>query len=61
MARHELDDLAGVGELALELGVSRQAISNWAKRHESFPKPLRIFQMGPIYSRKAVHSWIRVH
>lgn len=57
MAKHDLNDIVGVSELAAEHKVSPQAISNWVKRYDDFPKPLKVLAMGPLYSRKAVRAW----
>lgn len=50
-------DLAGVSEIAEELGVRANVVSNWIKRHPDFPRPLVTLKMGPIFSLKAVKAW----
>lgn len=53
----DLDDLAGVGDLAVEYRVVRATVVNWAARHADFPAPLVVTSSGPIYSRIQVHRW----
>jgi len=53
-----LDDLTGVAELAVEHGVGKSTISNWAARYPGdFPAPLATFAMGKLYSRSDVREW----
>lgn len=53
----DLDDLAGVGDLAREWGVSSAAATNWRYRHDDFPSPLRVLSTGPVFSRTQVRRW----
>jgi len=55
----DLDDLAGVGELAAFFGVSRATPVNWAARYDDFPEPLKVMAAGPLYSRVQVVAWTR--
>lgn len=52
-------DLAGVAELALDAGVSKQVVHNWAKRDDSFPEPLRGLAATPVYSLLAFRAYRR--
>jgi len=53
----DLDDLAGAGDLARLLGVSRATFCNWQKRYPDFPKPLVRLAAGPVFSREQVLKW----
>lgn len=52
-------DMAGVAELAEDLGVSRQSICNWAagRGGTGFPAPLFKLRATPVWSRDAVRDW----
>lgn len=56
---HDLNDLAGVAEVAQALGVSRQAVSNWAagRARKAFPPALRHLHATPLYSLKQIRDW----
>jgi transcriptional regulator with XRE-family HTH domain len=45
MAMWEVDDIVGIAEIAEDLGVTRQAVSNWAagrsRPSRPFPAPLK--------------------
>jgi chromosome partitioning protein len=51
------DDLLGVAEVAVLLGVTRQTVSNWRARQEGFPSPTAELRSGPIWTRSAIVSW----
>jgi hypothetical protein len=53
-----VNDLAGVAELA-ELGVTRQAISNYlaGRSRTGFPAPLIRLRATPVWSRTEVRDW----
>ena len=51
--------IGGISEIAKELDVSPQAVSNWAKRYAGFPKPLAQLHMGTIYDVDQVLRWHR--
>lgn len=57
MRRWDLDDLAGVGDLAREWGVSVSGATTWTRRYSDFPAPLVNLSAGPVYSRRQVRSW----
>lgn len=46
----DLDDLAAMGDLARERGISSSAATNW-RRYPDFPQPLTTLSTGPVYSR----------
>src|SRR5207244_2927918 len=37
---------------------SKQAVSNWRLRYDSFPKPIQELQSGPVWDRETVERWI---
>jgi predicted DNA-binding transcriptional regulator AlpA len=57
--RVRVSQLAGVDELAAELGVSRDAIHKWRKRHSDFPEPVATLSMGMLWSRPDVIAWAK--
>lgn len=53
-----IDDLGGIAEIANELKVSPACVSNWRTRHpRTFPEPVRIFKMGPVFYISEVQRW----
>lgn len=52
-------DLAGVAELAIDAGVSKQVVHNWAKRDETFPGVVRQLAATPVYSLLAFRAYRR--
>lgn len=59
MRLHELNDLAGVAEIAEELGVPPSRLKRWIERRESTncPLPLALLKAGHIYSRREWRAW----
>lgn len=53
------EDLIGINEIAEMAGVSRQAVVNWRKRSENFPRPIAELASGPVFHRSQVRSWLR--
>jgi chromosome partitioning protein len=53
--------LVGVAEIANLANVSKQAVSNWQQRYDSFPKPLQRLQTGPVWDKEVVARWIKNH
>lgn len=53
----DLEDLAGLGDLAAIHGVSKATASNWLARFDDFPRPLVTLSTGPVYSRRQVAAW----
>lgn len=53
-------DLVGMAEIAemVEGGISTQAILNWRNRYPSFPKPIVVLRMGPIFYRPDIQKWL---
>lgn len=54
-------ELAGVAEIAQELGVARTTVSMWRARAATtgFPEPLEVLSAGPVYDMGAVRAWHR--
>jgi eukaryotic-like serine/threonine-protein kinase len=57
--RVRVSQLAGVDELAAELGVTRDAIHKWRKRHDDFPQPVATLTMGNLWQRDDVLKWAK--
>jgi len=64
MVMWETDDIGGLAEIADELGVSRQAVSNWAagrsRTARDFPQPIKRLRATPLYSLTAIKQWHKV-
>lgn len=50
--------LAGIARLA---GVGRAAVSNWRRRHDSFPTPVGGTDASPQFSLADVEQWLHAH
>src|ERR1700758_240014 len=55
----ESDNLVGISEIAEMAGVSKQAVTNWRMRYETFPRPVQTLQSGPVWVREHVESWVK--
>jgi len=53
------DILLGITEIADLAGVTKQAVSNWRKRYDHFPRPLQNLQSGPVWEREKIESWVK--
>jgi predicted DNA-binding transcriptional regulator AlpA len=55
----DAEDLGGLAEVAETLGVSRQAVSNWAagRARPSFPAPIKRLKATPVWSLQEVVAW----
>ena len=53
------EDVVGISEIADMAGVTRQAVTNWRKRFDDFPKPAQTLQSGPVWSREAAELWLK--
>lgn len=51
------DDLVGVSDIAERLGVTPAAVSNWHKRHDTFPQPAMIIGKRPAWIWADVVRW----
>lgn len=51
----DLIDASGIAQLA---GTSLGVIHQWRRRHASFPAPLAVLAIGPVFSRQAVEAWL---
>ncbi|WP_328718926.1 N-6 DNA methylase [Streptomyces sp. NBC_00247] len=48
-----------LAEIARMVGVGRAAVSNWRRRHESFPAPLEGNDVSPQFDWAEVEAWLR--
>jgi hypothetical protein len=55
----DVEDLAGVQELAAELDVTVGAIHQWKRRHADFPAPIADLFAGLVYSKADVIEWAK--
>lgn len=51
--------IIGIAEIANLAEISQPAVCNWIKRHEDFPKPLIRLQMGPVYNKHEIITWLK--
>lgn len=51
-----MSELVGIAEIGELLGVSRQRVTQLAKR-DDFPAPIARLRMGPVWTLKAVRGW----
>lgn len=54
-----MSELAGVAEIADELGVPRTNISMWdaRRRTSGFPEPIARLAAGPVYRMDEIRAW----
>lgn len=58
LARVDIADLVGAGEIAKRLATTKNVIVNWAGRYEDFPEPvIDHLAMGRIWSWREVEAW----
>lgn len=50
-------NIVGIAEIAHLSGVSKQAVSNWRKRHSDFPKPFQVLDSGPLFQKSEIMTW----
>jgi SAM-dependent methyltransferase len=50
-----------VSDIAKLAGVQRATVSNWQRRHDDFPKPLRDVPGRPQFDGAAVRNWLAKH
>jgi chromosome partitioning protein len=53
------NDLLGIAEIAEIAEVTKQAVNNWRMRYDSFPRPLKTLQSGPVWKRENVEAWVK--
>lgn len=56
----DLNNLVCREDIAMRLGITRQAVNVWVKRHDSFPKPKRMFGSVAVYSWQEIVAWLDV-
>lgn len=57
LARSLPHNLLGVTEIAARLGVQPNTVTVWRRRHPTFPQPLVVLSMGPIWWASDVDAW----
>jgi hypothetical protein len=53
------DVLVTLAEIARVAGVGRAAVSNWRRRHDTFPEPVGGSDVSPQFSLTEVEQWLR--
>ncbi len=51
--------LAGYLEIAAAARVERSVVTIWRGRHESFPDPVAVLKVGPVWWWPDVQEWLR--
>lgn len=51
-------ELVGTSEIAVLASTTRSAVSNWAARDPSFPKPVADLACGQIWSKRDIELWL---
>lgn len=54
----ELEDVAGISQLAEEYAVSRSTMVNWTNLYPDFPTPLTVIGGRRVWSRTQVNEWV---
>ena len=59
----DTSDLVTVADITERIGVKRQTIHAWLRRHASFPSPVTTVGLGNIHLWEwpAVRTWVREH
>lgn len=50
--------LMGLHEVAVEAGVTPQAVRNWLTRKADFPRPAVQLACGPVWSSVVIKTWL---
>ncbi|WP_214105073.1 N-6 DNA methylase [Acrocarpospora catenulata] len=50
-----------LAEIARIAGVGRAAVSNWRRRHDTFPSPISGTDSSPQFSLTQIEEWLRKH
>src|SRR4051794_4293664 len=63
MSDHSIQALEGSGwltmpDIALLAGVQRPVVSNWRRRHSTFPSPARFRGTVPLFAAREVCEWL---
>lgn len=53
------EDLVGASEIAKRLGVHRDTIHTWRRRHDGFPAPIAELEQVLVWSWPDVERWAR--
>jgi len=52
-------DFIGIAEIAALANVSKQAVNNWRKRYDDFPRPIKTLQSGSVWDSEKINDWIK--
>ena len=55
----EPSDLVGSAEIAERLGVVRETVLLWRRRHPDFPEPVVTLQQAHVWNWPDVESWAK--
>jgi chromosome partitioning protein len=51
------EEIVGVSEMADNLNISKQTVSNWQVRYDDFPEPIAELRCGRLYNWPDVEAW----
>lgn len=52
-------DLVGASEIAARLGVVRDTVHLWRRRHEDFPEPIAELEQAMVWDWRDVERWAK--
>ncbi|MDR1643937.1 MAG: hypothetical protein LBT59_29920 [Clostridiales bacterium] len=61
MVEVELEDLAGIEEVADFLKVTKLKALGFRDEYSDFPRPLRVLQDGALYDLREIKAWGIMH
>lgn len=53
------EKLLGLAEIAELADTTKQVVSNWRVRYDSFPRPIQNLQSGPVWKQEQVEAWVK--
>lgn len=56
-----IDDIAGLAEVAEFMGMSRNSMCNTIKRYDDFPEPVKVIAANRLYNINDVAEWAGKH
>jgi predicted DNA-binding transcriptional regulator AlpA len=57
--RVDVDNLIDTAGIAERVGVQPSTIHQWRQRALTFPNPVRVFKIGPVWNWPEVERWLQ--